>query len=155
MTDEEKASTATFRAEADAAWTRFRSAVAEIPLGDPTPSGWLAREMLAHVAFWLETVPPFVSGAFRGDPSAFQVTFPSGYVAGNDDWPSAQVHNEREAAWARTQSDDAVLARADAAFTEMRRFLETVTEEELAQHRRYFDEIVEHLDEHRAHDLTR
>jgi hypothetical protein len=142
------------RARVDEAWASFRSAVASTDLDAPTSAGWQAKEMLAHVAFWLETVPPFVTGAFRGDTSAFSVTFPSGYVAGEDDWPGPDVHNAREAAWGREQSGDAVLARADRAYEEARSFLATVTDDEVAEHADYFAEVHNHLDEHRTDELT-
>lgn len=123
-------------------------------MGATTSAGWTVKEMLAHIAFWLETVPPFVTGAFRGDVSAFELTFPSGYVAGEGEWPSAAVHNEREAAWARDQTAEAVLARADRAFDQLREFLATVTDEEAAEHSGYFADIGGHLDAHRTEELA-
>ncbi len=142
------------RRRVDEAWQSFREALRQVGLEESTPSGWLAKEMVAHIAFWMETVPPFVSGAFRGDPAAFQITFPSGYVAGNGDWPAAVVHNAREAAWAREQPADAVMARAERAYEKLRAFLGSVTDEEVATHGQYFSEIADHLDEHRIADLT-
>jgi hypothetical protein len=142
------------RAGVDAAWTAFRRAVVSADLDRVTSAGWRAKEMLAHVAFWLETVPPFVSGAFRGQPEAFSMTFPSGYVAGEGDWPAADVHNAREASWARDQAADAVLARADRAYDELRTFLATVTDEEVAAQAEYFASIGGHLDEHRTDELA-
>jgi hypothetical protein len=142
------------RSRTDDAWRAFWQALRQVELEVSTPSGWQGKEMLAHVAFWMETVPPFVTGAFRGKPAAFQVAFPSGYVAGDDDWPTADVHNAREAAWAREQPTDAVVARAERAYDELRTFLETVTDEEVAAHREYFSEIADHLDQHRLADLV-
>jgi hypothetical protein len=83
------------------------------------------------------------------------VTFPSGYVAGEGDWPDADVHNAREAAWARDQSNDAVVERADQAYDAVRTFLASVTDDEADAHAAYFAEIANHLDEHRTAELTR
>jgi hypothetical protein len=113
-----------------------------------TASGWTVKEMLAHVAFWMETVPPFVTGMWRGDASAFDVTFPSGFHP-DGEWPSADVHNAREAAWARDRSHGDVRRRLDTAASRLARFLETVTDDEVAEHRTYFAEAHDHLDEHR------
>ena len=142
-----------FRARVDEAWDAFRAALDHADLEQPTSVGWRGKEMLAHIAFWMETVPPFVAGAFRGDPAAFQVTFPSGYVAGEGDWPAADVHNAREAAWARQQPTDAVVDRADRAYAQLRSFLTSVTDDEVVAHPDYFTEVHEHLETHRAEEL--
>ena len=148
-------SAAELRARVEQAWQEFRAAIDGVGLDEVTSAGWSTKEMLAHIAFWMETVPPFVTGAFRGDPSAFEVTFPSGYVPGDDgEWPAADVHNAREAAWARTRSDDTVVARADRAHDRLRAFLETVTDEEADEHAAYFADVDGHLDAHRVGELT-
>jgi hypothetical protein len=130
------------------AWRAFRDAVDDLDLDEPTSAGWSRKEMVSHAAFWLETVQPFVTGMWRGDPSAFGYRFTSGYVS-EGDWPEADVHNAREAAWSREQPADVVLARLDAAAITVREFLETVTDDEATAHEQYFREVVEHLDEHR------
>lgn len=155
MTDHPTAALEEYLAQLDGAWTAFRSALDPATLAATTPSGWTVQGMVGHVAFWLETVPPFVTGAFRGDPSAFQFTFPSGYVAGDGDWPSADEHNRREAAWAAEQPPEAVLRRLDEAFTRTRAYVaDTVTPEELEAQARYFQEVLDHLDGHRTTDLA-
>lgn len=137
------------------AWRAFREVLQGVDLGGVTSAGWQVRELVAHVAFWMETVPPFVTGAFRGDPAAFQITFPSGYVAGDGDWPPADEHNAREAAWARQQvDDDVVLARVGLAYEDLAAFLETVTDDEATAQASYFAEIADHLDAHRRAELT-
>jgi hypothetical protein len=142
------------RARTAEAWATFRSAIDERALDEATPAGWTAKEMAAHVAFWLETTPPFVTGAFRGRPSAFETTFPSGYAPPDDGtWPAADVHNAREAAWAREQDGPEVLARLDAAYAELASFLGTVTDDEATTHAGYFADIAGHLDNHRRSEL--
>lgn len=142
------------RARTAEAWAAFRSAIDEHRLDEATPAGWTAKEMAAHVAFWLETVPPFVTGAFRGQPEAFEVEFPSGYSSADDgSWPAADVHNAREAAWAREQDGPSVIARLDAAYDALAAFLETVTDDEGTTHAGYFADIAGHLDNHRCSEM--
>lgn len=136
------------------AWAAFRAAIDTEALDEATPAGWTAKEMVAHVAFWLETTPPFVTGAFRGQPTAFEMTFPSGYAPPEDgSWPNADVHNAREAAWARDQDGATVVARLDTAYAALGEFLETVTDEEATTHAGYFADIPGHLDNHRRTEL--
>ena len=142
------------RTRIEGAWRAFRAAIDTVDLEAPTRAGWTAKEMLAHVAFWMETVPPYVTGAFRGDPSAFSITFPSGYVAGEGDWPHADVHNAREAAWARDRAAAEVMGRAERAHDELRAFLTTVTDDEVAANAAYFAEVADHLEEHRTIELS-
>lgn len=142
------------RRDIERAATEFGAALEGQDLEATTPSGWTGKEMVAHVAFWLETTPPFVSGAFRGDESAFAVTFPSGYVPAEDgSWPAADVHNAREAEWARTQDPDAVLQRLRDAQRRLTDFLATVSDEEATQQADYYRDIAGHLDSHRATEL--
>lgn len=143
------------RGDIERAAGAFGTALDGRDLEAATPSGWTAKEMVAHVAFWLETVPPFVSGAFRGDDAAFAVTFRSGYVPPDDgSWPGADVHNAREAAWAREQTPDAVLQRLDDATRSLREFLVTVSDEEAAERADYYRDIAGHLDAHRTTELV-
>lgn len=154
MSDDGPARPDGYVARLDAAWRAFRGALDPEALSSTTPSGWTVQGMVGHVAFWLETVPPFVTGAFRGDPTAFQFTFPSGYVAGDGEWPSADEHNRREAAWAVGQPPEAVLRRLDEAFARTRSFVvDTVTDDELQSRAQYFQEVLDHLDAHRSTDL--
>lgn len=137
----------------DAAWSRFDVARSGLDPATVTSAGWTVGEMLAHVAFWLETVRPYFCGALRGDVAAFDVTFPSGYVP-EQEWPAADVHNAREAAWARSAGTAAVLERLAAAHDDARAFLDTVTEAEEVTHAGYLAEVVDHLDEHRVAELA-
>lgn len=139
------------RDDIETAATAFVTALEGRDLEVPTSPGWTLQEMVAHVAFWLETTPPFVSGAFRGDPSAFEVTFPSGFVPPADgSWPSADVHNAREAAWAREQTSEVVWQRLREAQRRLDQFLITVTDEEAVAHAGYYRDISGHLDAHRG-----
>lgn len=143
------------RAGFEEAVAAFVAALGERDLEAATPSGWTTKEMVAHAAFWLETVPPFVTGAFRDRPEAFDLTFPSGFRPADDgSWPSADVHNEREAQWAREQSASAVRGRLDDAIAQLRSFLTTVTDDEATAHRDYFRDIAGHLDAHRTSELA-
>lgn len=142
------------RHETGAALEEFTSAAGAADLDATTSSGWTAKEMVAHVAFWLETTPPFVTGAFRGDESAFNVTFPSGYAAGDGEWPDADIHNAREAAWARDQTSEAVLGRLRAAGAGLRTFLESVTDDEATAQAAYYGDIAGHLRTHRQELAT-
>ena len=143
------------RTTIDEAWRAFRAAVDEGGLEETTPAGWTVKELLAHVAFWLETIPPFVDGAFRGRAAAFDVTFPSGFVPpGDGSWPSADVHNAREAAWAREQTGAAVVQRLDLGYRQLASFLPTITDEEAVAHADYFADIAGHLESHRREELT-
>ena len=137
------------RAEIANAAVRFVTALEQRGLESTTTAGWTAKEMAAHVAFWLETVPPFVSGAFRGDVTAFDVTFPSGYTAPDDgSWPAADVHNAREAAWAREQTSETVMQRLQDALRSLEAFLLTVTDSEAAERAEYYRDIGLHLVDH-------
>jgi hypothetical protein len=140
------------RGRVDAAWAAFRAAVPD-DLDRPTSSGWTTKEMLAHVAFWDEAVVPVVVTMFRGDPMPAGWSFGSGDLglAGND-WPPAEVHNAREAAWARARPAAEVLERCDRAHAQLVALLLTVTDEEVAEHEHYFRPLGAH-DEHHAPEL--
>jgi len=60
------------------------------------------------------------------------------------------VHNAREAAWAKVQTADAVLARWDAAHAGAVAALATVTDAEAIEQATYFGEVIGHIDEHHA-----
>lgn len=139
------------RAQVVATWAPFRSAVAE--LGDgmvrPTSSGWTAKEMIAHVAFWDEAVVPVVVTMFRGQDLPQGWTFGSGDLGPSDgSWPEADVHYAREAAWARTRSATEVIDRCDRAHTQLMRLIDTLTDDEVADHLQYFQDLGSHYCEH-------
>jgi hypothetical protein len=107
-------------------WRPLRETAEEVGLDGlerSTSAGWTAKEMIAHVAFWEEAVEGAVRGLFRGE-STEGFRFGSGYIP-HGEWPRADVHNAREAA-----------------------SLATVTDEEIATHERYFNEIGVHFEEH-------
>lgn len=137
------------------AWDLFRQAVAEADLNSPTKAGWTVKELLSHVAFWDECVGPVLHMFLRGNegmPSDWP-GFASGFVPPDDgSWPDADVHNAREAEWARSQHDDAVLTRLDNAHVQARGYLARLTPEEVADERfrnYVIGEKVAHYDEHR------
>lgn len=135
----------------EVAWAPFRAAVEARRdlLDEVTSAGWTAKEMLAHVAFWDEAVIPVVATVFRGDE------LPTGWAFGSGDlglpegqWPPADVHNAREAAWARRRSASEVVDRADGAHTQLMAVLRTVTDQEVSDHPGYFGDLGTHYEEH-------
>jgi hypothetical protein len=134
-----------------AAWEPFWAAVTERrnAMDEKTPAGWSGKEMLAHIAFWDEAVVPVVVTMFRG------ASLPSGWAFGSGDlglhsgqWPSADVHNARESAWARGRSAPEVLERCDRAHRQLVTLLHTVTDQEAVEHRDYFRTLGTHYQEH-------
>jgi hypothetical protein len=139
------------RARVDAAWFPFWAAVAALghALEEPTPGAWPAKEMLAHIAFWDEAVIPVVVRMFRGEE------LPAGWAFGSGDlglpegtWPEADVHNAREATWARGRSSADVIERCDRAHAQLVALLATVTDDEVASHLDYFSDLGNHYVEH-------
>ena len=130
------------------AYRPFRDAVASADLDATTSAGWTVKEMVAHVAFWKEASVGVVCNVFRGEAEP-AVAFGSGYEPG-DEWPAADVHNAREAAWARTQDAAAVVERLDRAHRLQCETLATVTDAERAEHAEYFDHLGDHEREHLA-----
>ena len=137
----------------DVAHRELRAALDAVDLDAATPAGWTAKEMAAHVAFWLECVDPVVNGMHRGRVEIAGWRFGSGYVA-DAGWPDADTHNAREAAWARDRSADAVLDRLDRATARAAVVLSSVTDDERAANPRYYAEIAAHLREH-TEELSR
>src|SRR5687767_4903244 len=87
---------------------RFRKEIDRIGpegLDRPTPAGWSAKEMLGHMGFWAEATEAVVEGMFRGKQLPEGWAFGSGYMHGEEDgpWPVSDVHNAREAEWARAR----------------------------------------------------
>ena len=139
------------RSRVEATWTPFRSAVtaAADALDQPTPAGWMAKEMLAHVAFWDEAVVPVVMTMFRGEPLPAGWSFGSGDLGlGEGAWPQRDVHNAREAAWARMRSPAEVVERCDRAHRQLVDLLATVSDEEVVEHLGYFEGLGSHYGEH-------
>ena len=142
------------QAQVDAAWAPFRAAAAAIvAMGDaldkPIPSGWTGKEMLAHVAFWDEAVVPVVVTMFRGEELPANWAFGSGDLGlGDGTWPEADVHNAREATWARGRSSAEVMGRCDRAHGQLVALLATVTDDEVVRHLDYFSGLGSHYVEH-------
>ena len=145
-----------FADQVDAAWLPFRQELDRMGPEDfdaGAPGGWTVKEMLAHVAFWAESVEPVIVGTLREEPIS------EGEWYGGDDlgvsgaWPPADVHNTREAAWARTRSPREVLARLDAAHRRAVMVAASLTDEELDD-ARFTSKIrgatIEHYTEHLA-----
>jgi len=69
---EPSATPAELIAQIRAAWVPFRQAVSRIglvPLGEPTPSGWTHKALLAHSARWMERVPLELADRLAGRPT--------------------------------------------------------------------------------------
>jgi hypothetical protein len=141
----------TIRASVQAAWTPFEAAVSRFSpaqLDLKCGSGWTVKEMLSHVAFWDEAVEGYVTLAIRLGQLPDGWTFGSGYQPDDGPWPRFEVHNAREAAWAREHTSEAVLERMARAHAALMRFLETVTGEEATEHAEYFAQLGQHYGEH-------
>jgi hypothetical protein len=125
--------------QVEAGWRLFRAAVAALAEEDfsmVTPSGWTIKEMLAHVAFWEETVAPFVDGMLRGRDWPHQADWHGGGgLDSTSGWPAAEVHNAREAAWSRARSVAEVVARWDRAHARCLALVRDLSEAELADAR--------------------
>jgi hypothetical protein len=103
--------------------------------------------MIGHVAFWEEAPFGVLLLMFRNEQLPDGWVFGSGYVP-EGDWPHFEVHNQREAAWARSETWESVLARWEAAHAALLELLATVTDDEAQRHAAYFSEVAEHLREH-------
>lgn len=137
----------------EAAWRGFRATVADLgPAGldQATATGWTAKEMLGHVAFWEETVEPVIVSMFRGGALPEAWAFGSGYTHPDGPWPSTVTHNAREAAWARSRPPQEVVARLDAAHARALEIVRSLTDDELQdpRYRRYLGSTAAHYDEH-------
>lgn len=141
----------------EAGWRQFREAAERLEdegLEEATPAGWTAKEMIAHVAFWMETIEPVVVGMLRGEPLPSDFEFGSGDLdlAPEEPWPSADVHNAREAEWARNQEPETVLARLDRAHERVVGVVKTVTDEEIGRNE-YISKIADSTYDHFAEHL--
>lgn len=137
--------------------SRFRKEIDRIGpdgLDKPTPAEWTAKEMLGHMAFWTEATEAVVEAMFRGKELPDGWAFGSGYMHGENDgeWPRADVHNAREAEWARERPAAEVIARFDRANAKSLELARSLTDEELQDNRfsEHFQEKAGHYDEHRA-----
>jgi hypothetical protein len=139
-------------ADLDAAFQEFRALAGRLPdraLEQPLGGGWTAKEMLAHCAFWEECGTPVIRYMLRGEAIPDPWQFGSGpfVQAEHGGWPGADVHNAREAAWARDRTAADVLVRWDTAHAGLMDTLATVTDAEAAANP-YYGENAGHLREH-------
>jgi hypothetical protein len=101
----------------DTSWHKLRPKLIAGQLDSRLADGRTVKETLAGVAFWNETVAP-VFAWMRGQPEPPPAQWYGGADLGIGDgepWPKNQVHHAREAAWARSVTDDQVLTRLDRA----------------------------------------
>ena len=137
-------------AQVEEQWLPFRSLAGRLSgrLEETTPAGWTAKEMLGTVAFWDEAAFGWITLGIRESQLPDGWTFGSGFDHGQG-WPSAEVHNAREAAWAKGKSSAEVLARVDAAHGQLLAILATVTEDEATKNADYFSQLGGHYADHR------
>jgi len=136
----------------EAAWAPWRAAVDRVGVDqfdDGTPAGWTVKELLGHMAFWEEATVGVVALLLRQTELPEGWRFGSGYQP-EAEWPAAEVHNAREAAWATGVTADEVLARLDAAHAESLDVVSGFTAAEVADERfrSYVDEKIGHYVEH-------
>ncbi len=127
----------------DAEHRPFREAVDALGvqgLGRRTPAGWTAKEMVAHIAFWEEAGIATITSMFRGEQMPAGWRFGSGYEP-EEPWPRADVHNAREAAWARVRSPEEVLERWTWSHDRLISLVGTLTDEEVSAHEVYLREL--------------
>jgi len=149
-----------FADQVDAAWLAFRQEIDRMSPEDleaPTPAGWTVKEMLAHLAFWSETVEAVIVGMLRGEPISESDWYGGDALAVSGPWPPASVHNAREAAWARSRGVREVLDRLDAAHRRAVSVAAGLDDEEMADERftgkvraATIDHYTEHLAELRS-----
>jgi hypothetical protein len=116
----------------DASWHSLRPALMAGQLDGRLADGRTVKERLAGIAFWNETVAP-VFAWMRGQPEPAAEQWYGGAALGIGDgeaWPKDQVHHAREAAWARSVSDDEVLTRLDHAHERAVAAVATLTPDE-------------------------
>jgi hypothetical protein len=146
----------------EAGWRRLRREVELLDDGrmeTRTSAGWTVKEMVAHVCFWEEAVYPIINAMYRRNE-----VVPEEWYGGDDlaltpgePWPTADVHNAREAAWARARSAQDVMARWDRAHQLLLSVVKTISDDE-AQSDEYltrigaltYDHYAEHLAELQA-----
>ena len=143
----------------DGGWARLMAvvdAVGQEGLEQPLTPKWTVKEMLAHLAFWEETSVPVIQVIYRGGPSLPVEQWYGGTdleLPPNATWPHADIHNEREARWARSRNAAEVLQRLKQARQKLKTVLATVTDEEsrgvIGDHWSG-DAVCQHVDHHLA-----
>jgi hypothetical protein len=120
----------------DSGWERLVAVVERLGpdgLEQPLTRIWTVKEMLAHLAFWEETSLPVIQMMYRGGPELAVQQWYGGQdleLAADAPWPEADVHNAREARWARSRSPADVLERLKQARQKLKTVIATVTDEE-------------------------
>ena len=145
-----------FADQVDAAWLALRQEIDRLRPEDfdaRTPAGWTVKEMLAHVAFWAETVEMVIVGQLRGEPISETDWYGGDDLGVSGAWPHEDVHNAREAEWARRRGTREVLQRLDAAHRRAVMTTASLDDEEMADERytgRVRANTIEHYTEHLA-----
>ena len=122
----------------DAAWRPLREAVRgrEDRLVDEREAdGWTVKELVAHIAFWEETVSAVMS-FFLGTPELKESDWYGGDELGvppGAPWPATDVHNEREARWARHRPGSEAVERWDRAHEKLIALVSSLTDEQLEE----------------------
>jgi len=140
------------RAVIEARWEPLSAAIKRLTperLKSPTTPEWSAKESIAHVAFWDEAAYGFMILTYFNQPLPDGWTFGSGWLPGDDPWPHFDVHNAREAAWAREQSTGDVIARFERAHEQLLSMLPNLTPELIHEKRGHLAEISQHYITHR------
>lgn len=139
------------RAVIDAHWEPLYAAIRRLSsetLDVPTTPGWTAKESIAHVAFWDEAAFGFMHFTYFNEPLPEGWTFGSGWLPGDEPWPHFEVHNAREAAWARERTAEEVLQRLETAHTQLLGMLSRLTPELVQEKREHLAEISHHYVTH-------
>ncbi|MEO0587365.1 MAG: maleylpyruvate isomerase N-terminal domain-containing protein [Planctomycetota bacterium] len=120
----------------------------------PIRTGWTAKQMLAHLAFWAETTQPVVTSMLRGGDPLPEDHWYGGDNLGlnpDDPWPDADTHNARETAWANQHPTAHVISRCRQAHHQMRDLIQSVTPDEAAgQIGDYLTDAIAHVEHHLA-----
>ena len=116
-------------------------------LEEKTPAGWTAKEMLGTIAFWDEAAFGWITLGIRQGQLLEGWTFGSGFDH-SQGWPAADVHNAREAEWARSRTVDEVLERCGRAHEQLLAIIDTVTDEESEKNSDYFPQLGGHYRDH-------
>jgi hypothetical protein len=97
----------------------------------------------------METIEPVIVGMFRGLPIEDRDWYGGDELAISGGWPRTDVHNAREAAWARSRPPAEVLARLDAAHGRALDVVATLTDEEV-QDERFVTKVTDGSSDHLA-----
>lgn len=141
------------RAIIDARWKPLHAAIQRLSLGKleaPTTPGWTAMESVAHVAFWDEAAYGFMLLTYFNEPLPEGWTFGSGWLPGDEPWPHFEVHNAREAAWAREQTAETVMERMERAHEQLLGLLPRLTPALAEANAGHLAEISQHYVAHLA-----